>query len=791
MIKFDDVNAINEQLVLSQDAESDNRDMVRETHNFLDKRDGQWEPDIIQAMTGRPRYTFDKCNPVVDGISGEMEGAEFAIKVRPSGGDATQEVAKTYDGLIRNIQEMSNATHVFNSGGRAMIESGLGGWEVATDWIDADSFDQDFVIKWISNYEDRVWFDVAAVEQDMSDARFVFILDDITPDEYEDRFPEGSKQSVGSDRLFDSYENKPDFVTVGRLIYKQEITKDLVMMSDGSVYERDEKFATVEDDLAAQGIMVERERKKKTYKIMSRLFDGGAFLNEPEETVFKHLPVVPSFGNFKVREGKIIYRGAIEKLMDAQRTYNYTRSREIEDVALSPPDVTWATRKQLGNAADRKAASEMSVSAQRVYLYTADPEVAGPPLRTGGPQISAGLQQATINSLNDIQSSSARAPLMNGEIDSQLSGVAINALNARSDTGTIKYFKAQEVAIRRTAQILIAAIPNLYDSTAQKRILNEDGSYEMLELNKPTVDMATGRTVRLNDLSQGIYDVTCEVGEMFANRQQETVKSLNELALVVPELGQMTADLMLSNINAPAVDLAAERMRAKMLQAGMIPESQMTEQEKEDMQQAKMEAEQKPKEPTPEEQIAQAEIARVQAETQDVINRGELKQDELRIKEQDSLLKAQHNAEKLQMEELMLAMKQQDQQMDNQREMMEANMKGQAQVYDILNTQAQTLKLLREAMGADAIINEDATEAFEQQAETITYQQEQPEMMGDDQLVEILDEEESPENMTDEQLMRMLDSEEQKPQYWHKANPRAEPIIFCRTCTSYGFIDGS
>ena len=194
-VKYDDIKKVNELLEESKDAESDLRDMVRECHNFLDKIDGQWEPEIIRKMKGRPRYTFDKCNPVVDGIAGEIEGADFGIRVMPSGGSATKGIAKTYDGLIRNIQTMSNASHVYNSASRSVVEAGLGGWEIFTDYIDADSFDQDFIIKWISNYEDRVWFDTAATMQDMSDANHVFILDNITPDDYDERFPDGSKQS--------------------------------------------------------------------------------------------------------------------------------------------------------------------------------------------------------------------------------------------------------------------------------------------------------------------------------------------------------------------------------------------------------------------------------------------------------------------------------------------------------------------------------------------------------------------------------------------------------------------
>ena len=121
--------------------------------------------------------------------------------------------------------------------------------------------------------------------------------------------------------------------------------------------------------------------------------------------------------------------------------------------------------------------------------------------------------------------------------------------------------------------------------------------------------------------------------------------------------------------------------------------------------------------------IAAAEVARVQAETVDVQNRGALKQEELRIKEQQTLLDAQNKAEKLQLDELTLMMKNQDQQRDNQAAVNEAVMKGQESIIKNLNVQANTLKTLREAMGVDVAQGPHTVEAFVQQAETITEQQ--------------------------------------------------------------------
>ena len=314
--------------------------------------------------------------------------------------------------------------------------------------------------------------------------------------------------------------------------------------------------------------------------------------------------------------------------------------------------------------------------------------------------------------------------MQNGSLDNQLSGVAIQSLQNKADTGTIRYFKSMEIAICATAKVLVESIPLLYDTAAQKRILNEDDSFEMIELNKRTIDFDTGEEVVLNDLSQGKYDVTCDVGPAFKNRQQETVKALNELAQIVPGVGELAADIQLKNIASPGVDLVAERIRRQLVASGAIPESQLTEEEIQEIQQQQALLQQQPQEPTAEDKSANAEIGRVQAETRDVEARAILRQEELRIREQKDLLDAQNKAEKLQLEELMVFMKQQQQQINNQQAILEASIKGQAQVFDTLNAQADTLKTLRDAMGVDTIIGDSNMEAYKNQAEIITDQQE-------------------------------------------------------------------
>jgi hypothetical protein len=718
MVDFADYGTVIELQGKAQLPETDNREHAKESHDFLDKRDGQWEPNVISRMRNLPRYTFDKCNPVVDQIAGEIEQADFDIRIRPAGGEATKELAVLYDGLIRNIETMSNASKIYSSAAREMIAGGIAGWEVVQDWVDSDSFDQDLLIKPLNNYEDRVWFDPNAELQDMSDAQYVFVLTQMSKDAYDEEFPDGSDLSVSTETQRDSYTYKKQAVTVGRFIYKKPITKTLILFTDGSVREDDDELKKITDELSKQGVNETKRRDRDTFEVWSRQYDGGGWLHDAEKTVFKELPIIPAFANFKIRESKVIYRGAVDKLLDPQRVYNYIRTRETLDIILSPRPKFWMTKKQVG--ANATTIGTLNSNTDPVQFYDNDPNVPGPPAQTGGAPINAGLINGAQSASRDLTEASGIFGLNQGDIaqNSQLSGVAIQSIQNKGDTGTIKYFTSMEIAICQTSKVLVGAIPSVYDARRQVRMLSEDGSFSMKSVNERVLDQQTQTWVTSNDLRVGKYDVTCDVGPAFKNRQQETVKALQELSAVIPGLAEMTADIQLNNIASPGIDSAVERVRKQLVDSGIVPDTQLTDDEKEEKKQQEIAAQNQEQEPSPEQKIADAEIERVKAETASVQANALLKQEELR-------LKAEKQADDKALNEIKLISQQQQQDIANQQATINAFQEGQNMMVDQLKQFADTLKALKDATGADAIISSTVAEAYEDTAELAVNKAEQ------------------------------------------------------------------
>ena len=711
----------------AQSADEDIRETARECHHFIDKEDGQWDPGIIEQMDDRPRFTFDHVSGLVDDIAGELSSSEFSIKIRPSGGDASDDIAKTYDGLIRNIQNISNATNVYDAAAKNMITCGMDGWRVTTDWVQSDSFDQDLLITPISNYLDRVWFDAGSELQDKSDANWCIVLQAMTPAAYADRFPEGSKMSVSDNRQETVYSDKAEFITVGEILYKKKVSTKLFKMSNEAVY-TEEDLEPIKNELEDAGVTVTRERTKKIDHVHSRFFDGSGWLEPEKETVFEWLPVVPIYANFKITENKTIWRGEVQKKMDAQRVYNYAKSREIEEGALAPRGKYWMSEEQAIGHEDTLETMNTNADAVQFYNPQADQP---PPFWQGGAQVNQGLQVTAADARQDIKTGSGQVdPNMGGGMFQ--SGEATRLLQNKADTGNIKYSKAVAVGICHTARILMNAAPKVYDAKRQVRVAGEDGSFEMVILNEQIFDQDSGEMVSINDLNQGVYDATCDVGPAFKNRKQETIDQMLKLAAVAPEVMGMGLDVFLSSSDAPKINVLAERVRAGMVKSGAIPEDQLTEAEKEQLQAAQQAASQQPAEPTPEEKIGQAELQKAQADvadTQSIIEdrnkRFELDVEKTKIDAEDSDQKLQLDMQKIQLEnrkldqaENMNNLKANQQQFTQQQSQIDLLMKE-------LKNNADVLKTLKDAMGVDAIVGPATTEAYAQQAEMVTESQEQ------------------------------------------------------------------
>ncbi len=700
MIDFSKHSTALEMLWTTQDVNKDVRDLSVQQEDFLYKEGGQWERRVYDTLTAekRPMYTIDLVSPVIDQIMAKVDDNDFDIVVRPAGGDATKEVANTYNGMLRNIDALSDSDEIDSSVARTVVESGIDGCRILQKFVDSDSFDQDLAVEPIGNFKSRVWFDVNAIKQDMSDAEFCYVLTLMGTDAYEQEYPKGSTNGVDENRWGPSYWYKKEGVIVGEILYKKERTRTLVQMNNGRVYEDNDEFRMMQDEMLATGIEEVSRRERKQNVVYSRLFNGDEWLTDERETVFEFLPVIPAFGNFKISDNKVIHAGLTLRAMDLQRTINYSFSRNVEEGALSPRDKIFMTKKQ---AAGEKAKYQtMNTNADPVAFWTVDPGT-DKPFRMGAPQMNPHLANTFTMASDMINRVLGMFAPNLGDNPGLQSGVAIEKQIDRGDQGTHKWFESIKIYKRHRARILKQAIPKVYVGGRTVRILGIDGTDDYEQLNEEVIDQQTGQKVYLNDLGQGQYDAICKIGPKYTNRQQETVDGMLRLAEIRPQVLDEGEDVLYGNMQFPGAELLAERSRMRMVMSGTIPESQLTDEEKAMVQQQQQQAQQ----PDPQQQaleaLAQAESKKV--ETQAV----------------DTMSKVEDRTTKNQIEMMKLRLQEKSDQQKTALQMQKQMSESEKRQQDMVKTMAETLKLIREATGADAIVGPGVTESFINQADEL------------------------------------------------------------------------
>ncbi|ENF6482668.1 portal protein, partial [Escherichia coli] len=128
-------------------------------------------------------------------------------------------------------------------------------------------------------------------------------------------------------------------------------------------------------------------------------------------------------------------------------------------------------------------------------------------------------------------------------------------------------------SMRRAGVVWLSMAREVYGSDTPMRIVNEDGTDDVALMNGAVVDRQTGEEVALNDLSQGSYEVTVDVGQSFATRRDATVKSLlSMLALIPPGTTKhdLVSSMILDNMDGEGIDDLKEYNRNQLLLSGVI-----------------------------------------------------------------------------------------------------------------------------------------------------------------------------------------------------------------------------
>lgn len=604
---------------------------------FLSDEPGcQWDEKSYEARRrkNRPALQIDQLTQFVNQVSNDIRMNTPSIDVIPHSGGADIETAEIYQGLIRDIEQNSNADDAYDYAVNSAIRGRIGFIRV-DHRFKSQGFEQELFIERVVNPL-GVLLDPQSTAPDGSDAKCAYVLDELTEEEFKKLYPGENPVSFEADG-----DDETIVVCEYFKIEEDEIT--LARLADGSVIE-------LEGGAPFDVVETRKSTKKTVYRYH---MSGEAIL---KETTFpgEYIPIIPVYGEEAWIDGERHLHSLIAKAKDPQRRYNFWATTEAELLMKSPK----ATIIAVGGTTENYAADYKDPDSAVVLRYDqtdAKGQPAPPPQINPGPQIPAGIVNAMQRAADDIKATMGLYNSFLGQRSNETSGVAIQQRKMEGDRAVYHFGDNLVRSITQVGRVLVSAIPTIYSEPRIVSIIGKEEDSDRVGINGAMVE---GQE-RPYYLSEGQYNVKVTTGASYATLRQEAAEFFQQVIQSQPDLMGVAGDLLFKYMDFPGAQALAERLK-KTIPPNLLEETQQDPQvaalaqENEQLKQAlqAMQAELQSKQADLQVKVMaeqndvqesraknEIEVAKMQLEQQKMAIEYELKKAELQLKAQEIAMK--------------------------------------------------------------------------------------------------------------------------------------------------------
>lgn len=567
---------------LAAEAEAENRREALDDLRFA-RLGEQWPAAIRRErdLDGRPCLTINRLPAFIRQVVNDARQNKPAIVVHPVDGQADPATAEVFNGLIRHIEQSSDAEVAYDTALDFAVTGGFGYFRINTRYACDDGFDQDLVVERVAN-PFSIYGDPNGTSADSSDWNSAFVVDTLPKAGFEARW----KGADAVDWAADSYASLTgpwldgDRVMVAEHWIREAVQRSIVALSDGQVVEVAvyEKQKAMFDALGVS--VIGRPRNVASHKVVQRIMTGAEVL-ETVDWAGKFIPIVPVYGEELHVDGRRRLRGLVRDAKDPQRMFNYWRTTSTELVALAPKTPFIGRKGAFETDSAKWATANVQTHA---YIEYDGPE---PPQRQPFAGPPAGAMQEALNASDDMKAIMGLYDASLGARSNETSGKAILMRQREGDVSTFHYVDNLNRAMRHAGRILLDLIPKVYSTPRAIRVLGADGQAKAVRVNEPAGAGQGGAALpdglgqvreieKIYDLTVGKYDLTVRSGPSFNSRREEAASEMLELIRAFPAAAPLIGDLLAKNLDWPGADEVAARLRA-MLPAqarGASPEAQ-------------------------------------------------------------------------------------------------------------------------------------------------------------------------------------------------------------------------
>lgn len=531
----------------TQDATSKLRAEALEDVLFINGQ--QWLESIIKdrADDRRPALTVNKLPQFVNQVVNDMRKNRPAIKIRATS-EQYKDNADVIDGLIRSIMLNGDSKTSLDTASLYQVINGFGYVRVLTDYCDDKNFDQIIMLSRIEN-PFAIYFPVHLIQRmDYSDAPYCFVRYKMSKEEFYRKYPQYETSNYDEQGTGDPNWTGKDYVYLAEYFDVEYDTENLYLLRDGSTTK--EKPKDKEE--------IVKEREIETRKIKWYLMTQYDIIDR-RDWPGKYIPIVPALGQEINENGIKTYISLVRFAKDPQRMFNYMYSTFAETIALAPK-AQWVVAE--GQYEDFKQIWQTANQKNHAVLPYKPLSLDGTPVpppqhitpSDAGASIIAGIQMATDNlkQVTGIYDASLGAP------GQEQSGRAIIARQKAGDNSNYHFSSNLSIAVHHIGRILVDLIPKIYDTARTIRILGEDMTDKVININQAIPD----ENGELYDMSVGEYEIMVDVGPTYETKRSETAENLINVITALPNIGVVVSDILMRQLDFPMSDEAADRLKS-------------------------------------------------------------------------------------------------------------------------------------------------------------------------------------------------------------------------------------
>ncbi len=543
-----------ERFLFASMSEKENREAMKADMEFYVS--DQWDASIRTNRMGsqRPCLTINRLPQFTRQITNALRQNMPSVRTIPVN-DADEDVAKIFDGMMRQIQESSQAGIAYASANNAQVICGLGFFRIVTEYCNNKNFDKEIKIKRIKNPL-SVYVDPSSIEPDYSDAQYMFITEDLTFEEFQRRYPK--KTSVTADTLTGKGDPVRAWLTGDKNTMR---IAEYFTIEDGdetTIYQLEDGSIVTE---VPEGQKEVSQRTINERKVVWRIISA---VEELEKKAWdgKYIPIVPVMGEEIDVDGRRVIKGMVRDATDPQRMYNYMVSAQTEAIALAPKAPFIVANGQLEGLKEIWAAANTQNYAYLPYNPVVNGGVAVPEPRRQNvePPIQA-MTLAANQFSDDLKGVTGIYDASLGAHGNETSGKAINARKMQGDVSNYHYMDNFAYAQLHCGRIMIDLIPKTYDSARIVQCLGQDGTVEHKKINQPSGEKDANGIEKIYNLTEGEYNVVVDTGPSYKTKRQEDAELMAQIAQGNPELMKIAGDIIVRNMDLPGAQELSDRIK--------------------------------------------------------------------------------------------------------------------------------------------------------------------------------------------------------------------------------------